>query len=204
MLTCSRLSAIRDNKLLFKEIGFTLFNGSCLFIKGENGIGKTTLLKILANLFEKNSGDIFYNGINIKLALKEYLSLISFLDNTSILQKNATIFENLQFWAGIYGTELNISSALRVFSLEKYAETKIHLLSKGIKQKAMLSLLLLHNSTIWLLDEPFNSLDEEGVNILINMINARCMQQGIVIIATNENNPEIAGACDLPITNFKC
>lgn len=204
MLTCSRLTAIRDNKLLFENLGFTLFDGSCLFIKGKNGAGKTTLLKILATLTEKNAGDIFYNEINIKLALNEYLSLISFLENTSILQGEATILQNLKFWANIYNTELNIGSALRIFSLEKLADTKVHLLSRGMKQKVMLSLLLLHDSKIWLLDEPFNSLDEQGISILSNMIKARCVQQGIVIIATNENHPRIEGACDLFIKNFIC
>ena len=202
MLTCSNISVSRNKKLLFSNLGFTIFNGSCLFIRGRNGVGKTSLLKTIANLIPKNSGDIFYNSINIKLALREFYQLLFYIGRTDVLDEEQTVLKNLEFWGKLYDQEVNILAAIQTFSLEAHAHTKVYKLSQGFKQKVLLSRLLLCSSRIWLLDEPFNSLDYQGKNILVNLIKARCMQKGIVIIVDHERDTNIENASEINLEDF--
>jgi heme exporter protein A len=202
MLTCSNISAVRNKKLLFSGLGFTIFNGSCLFIRGRNGIGKTSLLKIIANLIPKSSGDIFYNSINIKLALREFYQLIFYIGKTDVLDESLTVLKNLEFWGELYDQEMNIPASIKTFDLEPYINTKLYKLSQGLKQRVLLSRLLLCSAKIWLLDEPFNSLDYQGRDILVNLIKARCMQRGIVIIVDHDQNIKIENMSEINLQDF--
>ncbi|MFQ3307190.1 MAG: heme exporter protein A [Candidatus Midichloriaceae bacterium] len=204
MLTCHNLSAKRNGKLIFENIGFTLFSGSCLFIKGRNGIGKTTLLRIIANLSQKEKGDIFFNGINIKLSIQEYYNLLFYVGKREVLDQQESVLKNLEFIASMYKQTINIAAAIRTFSLEPFIHTEIFKLSEGFKQRVLLSRLLLTNAKIWILDEPFNSLDREGLIIVNNLIKARCGQQGIVIIANHISDKSIDEKNVISMEDFSC
>jgi heme exporter protein A len=202
MLTCSNITVSKNNKLLFSNLGFTIFHGSVLIIKGRNGIGKTSLLKVIANLIPKNTGDIFYNSINVKLSLKEFYELLFYVGKADILDEDQTVLKNLEFWGKLYDQEINILAAIRTFSLEPYVNFEVYKLSQGYKQRLLLARLLLCNAKIWLLDEPYNSLDSQGKNILTNLIKARCMQKGIVIITNHDQNIKVENSSEINLEDF--
>jgi heme exporter protein A len=202
MLTCSNIAVSKNNQALFSNLGFTTFDGSVLVIKGRNGIGKTSLLKVIANLIPKCSGDIFYNAINVKLVLKEFYELLFYIGKADILDEEQSVLKNLEFWGKLYDQEINILAAIKTFSLEPYIDTETYKLSQGYKQRLLLARLLLCNAKIWLLDEPFNSLDYQGKDILINLIKARCMQKGIVIITNHDQNIRIENSSEINLEDF--
>ncbi|WPX97185.1 heme ABC exporter ATP-binding protein CcmA [Candidatus Bandiella euplotis] len=201
MLTCDNISAQKNGRTLFSRFGITLFPGACLLIKGRNGIGKSTLLRIIANLTHKSEGNIFFNTLNVKLALHEFYSLLFYINTQDILDKNQTVLQNLKFWAKLYNQEINILAAVKTFALEPYVHTAVSNLSQGFKQRVLLARLLLNNTKIWLLDEPLNGLDNYGKDIFVNLVKARCMQSGIVIIVTHDEIP-ITNACKVNLEDF--
>jgi heme exporter protein A len=202
MLTCHNISAKRNEQPLFFNFGITLFPGACLLIKGRNGIGKSTLLKVIANLLPKANGEIFYNAINVKFALDKFFSLLFYVGKSEILDDEQTVLQNLEFWAKLYNQEINISAAIRAFSLEPYIYTEIFKLSQGFRQRVLLARLLLNNAKIWLLDEPFNGLDSHGSDTLVNLIKARCAQSGIVIMSTHDDHLPINNLCTINLEDF--
>jgi heme exporter protein A len=202
MLTCQNISVRRNSQLLFANLGFTLFPGSCLFVRGRNGIGKSTLLKVIANLLPKDNGEIFFNAINVKLVLDEFYSLLSYIGKSEILDEEQTVLKNLEFWAALYKQEMNIAAAIHTFSLEPYINTEVFKLSQGFRQRVLLARLLLNNARLWLLDEPLNGLDMEACEIFRNLIKARCMQNGIVVIVTHDANFRCENSCEINLEDF--
>jgi heme exporter protein A len=187
MLTCQNISLKRNDTLIFSDISFSLLPGACLIVRGHNGSGKTSLLKVIATLINPSSGSITYSDINIEEVKDEYQYLLNYIGHDDTLSEELTVEENLKIWAHIYSTEIIISAALKHFELEDVIKVKVKKLSKGMKRKVLLCKLLLNHAQVWLLDEPFANLDEQGVERLNSLISTKCSQNGIVIISTNQD-----------------
>ncbi len=184
MLTCNNVSISRNGRVILKNFSISLFPGSCLCVYGNNGTGKTSLLRVIASLLPTLTGEILYQGINVRDILKYSLNNIFYLGDYNSLDLELSVWENLKFWASIYNTTHSLAAAIAVFSLENYLDSKIYTLSCGWQRRIKLALLLLNHSKLWLLDEPFSNLDDIALSSLIDIFNVRTSQSGIIIFTT--------------------
>jgi heme exporter protein A len=187
MLTIDNLSLFRNHKKIFENIGFSIELGSALVINGKNGSGKSSLLKIIAGISKQTLGKILWSEIDIDEMREDFNGDLQFIGHKNFLKQELTVVENLKFYASLQDTEILIPAALNFFGLENLANEKVKKLSAGWQKKVMLSKLLCCPATIWLLDEPSESLDNEAKERLRGLIETKIKDgKGLVIIATHD------------------
>ncbi len=180
-LVCDQLTIIRNNRTLIKNLSISLMPGSLILLDGENGLGKTSLLEVLARLDKNNSGSIYYNNCLVDDYPEEYNKIILYLSDKDGLESLMTVSQTLDFWAELYDSYIIIPAAVRTFNLEEVLDLEIVYLSKGMKKRLVLARLLLQRRRIWLLDEPFTYLDSNSCIILANLMTSHVGQGGIII-----------------------
>lgn len=186
MLTIDNLSLFKDDKKIFSDLGFSVSLNSALIIKGCNGCGKSSLLKIIAGISKQNSGKILWGGNDIENFRADFNGDMQFLGHRNFLKPELTVLENLRFYSKLADTEMALNSALNFFELTKFADEKIKKLSAGWQKRVMLAKLLACPATIWLLDEPSNNLDKAGKERLHGLIKTRIKENGLVILTTHD------------------
>jgi heme exporter protein A len=191
-LIISNLSHSFDEREVFKSINFA-FDGARLAVTGQNGSGKSTLLKIMTGLLTPTGGEFAFEIDGVKLdhdSIRDFAGLAAPDIN---LYNELTVRENLRFLAAARGCKCNISNVLSEVGLLDRENDPIGDLSTGLRRRACIAAALLHDPSILLLDEPSTNLDENGIEMLHEVIE-RQSQKGIVVLATND--PNEAALCD--------
>ena len=183
-----KISCIRGNKLLFKNLNFKLNNKELLVIKGANGSGKTTLLKILSGLLKPISGSIIVNKKDMNLLKDEYFKYFEYVGHENAIKSALTVRENLNFYLKIKKdlTKKNFEKSIKIFNLKNLLDVKIENLSSGEKRRVSLSRLILSNSKIWFLDEPTNGLDKINTLNFFKILKQHLKFNGLAIIASHD------------------
>lgn len=187
-LTCDSITIVKENKRLIQNIGFSVMPGGFIQISGENGIGKTCLMRSIARLDTSNLGNISYNGCNVDHYINEYKQIILYISDKEQMVGSSTVYDILDFWSQVYNSELLLPAACYTLGLDQYLETEIKCLSKGMKKRVLLSRLLLQRARIWLLDEPFANLDHNSFIILDNIMRSHIANGGIIIMIDHSMN----------------
>lgn len=172
--------------VLFQEVGFCLDDGCLLIVKGPNGCGKTTLLKILAGIMLPKYGFVFDGEMEISEDYRAYFSNMQFLGHKNALDSDLTVLENLKFYASLSDGLETIDAVTKFFMLEKYLHVPVKHLSAGWQRRVALSRLMLKKSKLWILDEPFSNLDSEMIDITLKMIASFCDQGGKIIMSCHQ------------------
>jgi heme exporter protein A len=172
-LTVKNLSCTRGGLSVLSGVTFAVEPGHALVLQGPNGIGKTTLLRILAGLQPPQSGQI--------TAAPDSIAYAAHADG---IKPTLTVRENLAFWAAIFGTH-HISTALAAMQLDALQTRPAASLSAGQKRRLGLARLLVAGRPIWLLDEPTVSLDTASTALFASMIAGHLGQGGSAIIASH-------------------
>lgn len=201
MLECENLRCVRGDKVVYEHLGFCLQYGTLLLLKGANGSGKTTLLRNLAGLLAVDQGVLLWDKKPIA-DNNDFKRELMMIGHKSGVKADATVFENLQFWAKLYDTEILIPAAMAFYNLGKYSDIPASQLSAGWQRKVALARLIVSPCKLWLLDEPTNFLDDEAVNLTASLIETRVKQGGIVVVASHIMNSSIA-AHTLWMDDFK-
>jgi heme exporter protein A len=188
MLTLDKISCIRNNKLLFKDLSLTIGDCCLIVVNGPNGSGKSSLLRIMATLLKPSSGEILCANQEINDDyFEEYCDIIHYIGHKSGLTLSMTVEENLNFYGGLQSNaKETVPAALHFFELDEVKDITVAKLSMGWQKRVVLARLLLKKSELWLLDEPYTYLDERGKFLLDGLIQARVDQGGSVVIASNE------------------
>ena len=191
MLSCDTITCIRGESIIFKKLGFTLQEGTLLLLKGPNGSGKTSLIKILSGLMPCEHGQVLWNN---KPIINNYgfKRDVMYIGHKSGVKTDYTVFENIAFWAKLFDTELLIEAALKFFDLNSYRDVPASQLSSGWQRRVALARLIVAPCKLWLLDEPTNFLDEDAVILTASLIESRVKQGGIVVAASHIMNSAIA------------
>ena len=186
-LSVNNLSCQRGYNLLFENLSFELNSGEVLRISGQNGSGKTSLLKIIAGLNTPEMGSIEFDQ-NQSNSEKYQIETL-YLGHYAALSSELSCIENLEYLTNL-NTEIlspNFHGALKEVGLENYAHELAGNLSAGQKRRVALSLLFISQSKVWLLDEPFTALDSEGIKIIENQIEKHCANGGLCILTTHQD-----------------
>jgi heme exporter protein A len=194
-LVLEGLSFQRNEDFLFSNINIDLMSGDILQVLGQNGSGKTTLLRLISTALNPYSGKIMWQGKNIDKNREDYLENILYIGHQPSLKRLLSAKENLTWWRRLNKTNSKDNSeALRQVGLIKYADEPCFLLSAGQLRRAALARLYISNAKIWILDEPFTSIDKDFSSKLISLFTKHLESKGIVILTTHQ---------DLKVKNMK-
>ncbi len=163
--------------------------GFCSLIKisGANGVGKTSLIKIICGLSDNYSGKVFINNYDLKYNKEEFKRNTQILFAQNGLYEDLTVKQNLQIWSKRWsGIDLT-NAGVAVFSLEKYNNSIINTLSSGFKRKIALSRLIVCPANIWIIDEIDSYLDSESLGLLKNIIIQRVKNNGIIFYTSHSD-----------------
>ena len=188
MIIINSLTCKRGNKVIFRNLNLKIQNGVATIISGKNGSGKTSLLRIIADLLNPKSGDIIWKGKSMYKNLDNYHKEITFVADINTSKNNLTIIENINFWKDLYGSSITHEGFVRLIdnlNLRSHMNNRVSFLSKGQKRKLELSRIIIEERNIWILDEPFLGLDQDSVNIIGQTINDHLTQNGIVILTSH-------------------
>ena len=192
---CEAVKRFEDN-IVLKGINAEFNSGYGYGIQGENGCGKTVLLKTIAGYMKLTSGHIYQDETEIRLKN-------NYLDNAGILIENVsflpylTLLDNLRLLKTMSSkiSDEDIKFWLDYYELNKYSKTKYKNLSLGTKQKLALIQAFIHKPKVLLLDEPMNALDEESVKATKKIILDHIKNDGLLLISSHISQ-DISDLCD--------
>jgi heme exporter protein A len=188
-LQIDSLSCVRGDRVLFRDLSFTMRRGEFLHLRGHNGSGKTTLLRALAGLLLPESGSIRWQGENIRRLREEYSRHLLYLGHLNGIKGDLTAVENLRISATLDGFALTAARAWEVLGemgLRGHEDLPSKHLSQGQKRRVALARLLVNQAPVWILDEPFTALDVDAVDRLQAVIHRHVEQGGIAIVTTHQ------------------
>jgi len=187
VLKAERLFCERDSRILFEDLNFVARRGQVIQIKGSNGSGKTTLLRMLCGLNEGFRGSLTWFNKPIQDHWEEVHSSLIYMGHRVGVNKVLTPVENLRWSVGLSTsvTDEQINHALGDMGLRGFEDSQCFTLSAGQQQRVSLSRLLLNNGLLWVLDEPFTTLDQEGVKLLERLLSQHAKEGGVVFVTTH-------------------
>jgi len=183
VLKAEALAVVRGERLIFRDLGFTVPEGGALVLAGANGAGKSTLLRLLAGLIRPIAGRLLWQGRDAFLDLAEHAGRVAYLGHHDAVKPGLTAAENLRFTAALSGGDA--SAALASMGLSDLADLPARMLSAGQKRRLALARLPLSNAALWLLDEPTLGLDAASIARFGTLLTAHRATGGLVIAATH-------------------
>lgn len=187
-LRTERLECIRNDMQLFSGLDFQLAVGQLLQVVGPNGSGKTSLLRIICGLALPHDGTVYWNDKDIQQFNGEFLREISYVGYQNGIKDELSPLENLNIAQvlKVARDEISPTQVLKQFGLQGYEDIPVRKLSSGQRRRVALSRLLLIKARLWVLDEPFTALDDDGKQIIKNMIETHVNKGGMLILASHE------------------
>ncbi|WP_375639530.1 heme ABC exporter ATP-binding protein CcmA [Bartonella sp. MM55XZML] len=185
VLSGKDLAAYRNEEILFKDLSFRLFPQQLMTITGPNGIGKSTLLRIIVGLLEAAEGHIILKDYEHRYPVT---TACHYLGPQNAMKPLLSVIDNLQFWAEFYGQPLySPYEALADLGLSNLEYLPFKALSTGQQRRVALARLLLSYRPIWVLDEPISGLDSYAQKRLARIFQRHLNQGGMIIAATHNS-----------------
>ena len=188
MLLVNNLKFERSEKVIFENIHIAASSGKIVFVKGNNGTGKTTLLKTLVNILEPSEGDIFWMGKKIKNNIFNFYSETTLIMDKPTSSLEMTVIENINFWKQITLSQIKyeeIFNLLKMLGIDQYLKKQTMYLSLGEIKKLELTRLILEQKKLWILDEPYIGLDKNSIDIINETFIDHVSNNGIIIFSSN-------------------
>lgn len=190
---------MRDARTLFNDLSFELRAGEIIQIEGDNGSGKTSLLRILCGLALPSEGTVRWNQSNIRRCRTEYNASLVYIGHQPGIKEELTALENLRFYHALSGqavTPSELEHALNQVGLHGFEDVPVRILSAGQRRRVALARLWLNHSPLWILDEPFTALDRSGITNLETRISDHIQSGGMAILTSHQS-------LDLPNTSLR-
>jgi heme exporter protein A len=191
MLEARQLACLRGERLLFRRLDFALGKGELLRVLGPNGVGKTSLLRMLCGLSHIEAGELLWNGQPVAGQRDAFHAALLYIGHAPALHDLLTPVENLRFAASLMGVDADeepCSEALVELGLKKQLELPCKLLSQGQRRRVGLARLWLGAAQkLWVLDEPFTALDVSAVEALARRIDEHLSKGGSAIFTSHHD-----------------
>ncbi len=172
MIEVRRVSKSFKGVKALNDVSFTIDRGEFVLLLGPNGSGKTTLLRCMVGLLSFQ-GEILIDGMDVRGESRRVRRIVGYLPQNLSLYNDMTCYQVLDFFSNLRGVDIVLEDVLEPLGLMDKADTKIGELSGGMRQKLGLTIALLGDPEILLLDEPFNNMDAEGraeaIKLLLNL-----------------------------------
>jgi heme exporter protein A len=175
------LACRRGDRILFKGLHFEVGAGQVVWLRGANGRGKTSLLRLLAGLSTPEAGEVRFRGTPRQRV---------YIAHANALKDDLTALESLRFLARLHGrddSDATLTDALRLFGIVSRRDAFVRTLSQGQRRRVALARLALDvQPTLWILDEPFDALDTEGIATLNALLTQHAARGGSVVLTSHQ------------------
>jgi heme exporter protein A len=188
MLEVTNLGCVRGHRTLFRDVNFTIQPGAVLQLKGANGSGKTSLLRIVCGLMAPENGEVRWEGAKIRSLGEEYSRSLAYLGHQNGIKEELSSLENLRIWAGLAGFDLSrekAEQALKQVGLGGRENLPARFLSEGQRRRSALARLVACSRKLWILDEVLASLDAAAVKLVESLLEEHLSNAGMAIVATH-------------------
>jgi heme exporter protein A len=189
------LRCVRGERELFSDLSFELRQGDILHISGANGSGKTSLLRILAGLYDPEAGAVYWEGCSIAEARSQFLRNVQYVGHLGGIKTELSPLENMRSFAALalQPAAAVTESVVERLGLAGFEYEPAYRLSSGQRRRIALSRLLLSPARLWILDEPFTALDARGSELLVRMVDEQLQRGGMVAFASHSHTDLFPG-----------
>lgn len=191
VLSVNNLSVVKRDRLLFSKMNFNVVAGSLTYLKGVNGAGKTSMLRVLAGLVEPESGEVLFQGEDIQDCRHNYASSLVYFGHKLGVNQTLSAVENILFWCDLHHVVTTTEYAYKVLaqlSLVGLEDIPVANLSAGQQRRVALARFWFkQNAKLWILDEPFTALDVHGIALLNQHIIDFLEKGGAVVMTSHQS-----------------
>jgi len=189
-LEANELTLVRGEHCLFEGLNFALRSGALLLLEGQNGSGKTSLLKAIAGMLDLESGEIRWNGEAIRDVRQDFNSSLVWMAHRVGFKADLTLLENLRFESTLRPVSAHdLNAVLARLELSRLRKLPMRSLSAGQQRRVALARMLLSGADLWLMDEPFTNLDRAGRELVMDIVNEHLAEGGMCVMAAHQDVP---------------
>ena len=182
LLEINNLNKSFDNKEILKDVNLSIQSGKIIGLLGKNGVGKTTLIKLINDLLTPTSGEILIKGQKIGVETKK---VISYLPERTYLNKEMKVSEVISYFGDFYDNFDSEKAKKLLKDLDLDINQKLTQMSKGMQEKVQLVLVMSRNADLYVLDEPLGGVDPATRDYILDTILSNFNENASVIISTH-------------------
>jgi heme exporter protein A len=187
-LTITDLACRRGNRTLFRGVNLTLRPRDALWLRGRNGRGKTSLLRLAAGLSVPEGGQVLWGDAPVRRA-EGFLQRLLYIGHSNALKDDLTALEALQFLARLHGRaddDASLHAALDRLGMASRRDAPVRTLSQGQRRRVALARLALERAAaLWVLDEPYDALDADGLRVVNELLRAHLARGGSMLLTSH-------------------
>jgi ABC-2 type transport system ATP-binding protein len=198
IIEVNQVSKQFSNREILKDVSFEIKEGSINGLLGPNGVGKTTIIRLLNGVIDATSGSITVLGFNPTKQGDEIRKKSGIVTESASLYHDMTAWENLAFFAKIYNAydSTRIHYLLEQFDMLEHKDKHVGSFSTGMKKRISLAKALLHKPRLLFLDEPTNGLDPEGINDVMHYLKKVNQEEKVTILICSHVLHQLETVCD--------
>lgn len=188
LLQTRDLSCVKDDRVLFEGLNLSLSAGQILLVEGKNGSGKTSLLRILTGLSLPEEGEVLWQGESIGNVGPEYYEQVNYVGHHDGIKRDLTCLENLRLVQAMGKPQpIELDGALEKVNLYRFGENFVSTLSAGQKRRLALARLVVTEAKLWIMDEPFTSLDKASMAMFQKMFEDHLQTGGVIVMTSHHD-----------------